>query len=95
MAKNGAKPDQLRTVLPHSTAANLSMTANIREWRHILELRCSKMAHPEVQQLMIPVLLQFQKDMPELFGDIEYNKDFPVEKYANVSIDRETEKGER
>ena len=89
MASKGAKPDQLRTILPQSTAANLSMTANIREWRHILELRCSKMAHPEVQQLMIPVLLQFQKDMPELFGDIEYNKDFPNEKYANVVIDEE------
>ena len=93
MASKGAKPDQIRAILPHSTAAHLSMTANIREWRHILELRCSKMAHPEVQQIMIPILLQFQKDMPELFGDIEYNHDFPIEKYASVVIDRE-EKGD-
>ena len=89
MASKGAKPDQIRAILPHSTAAHLSMTANIREWRHILELRCSKMAHPEMQQIMIPILLQFQKDMPELFGDIEYNHDFPIEKYASVIIDRE------
>ena len=85
MSKLGAKPDELRMILPHSTAAQVTMTANIREWRHILELRCSKMAHPEVQQLMIPILLQFQKDMPELFGDIGYNKDFPNEKYAKCS----------
>lgn len=42
---------------------------------------------------MIPILLQFQKDMPELFGDIEYNHDFPIEKYASVVVDRE-EKGD-
>ncbi len=92
MASKGAKPDQIRAILPHSTAAHLSMTANIREWRHILSLRCSKMAHPEMQQIMIPVLLQFKKDMPELFKDVEYNKDFPVEKYASVEIDREEER---
>lgn len=92
MGKLGAKPDELRMILPHSTAAEVTMTANIREWRHILDLRTKQMAHPEMQQIMIPVLLQFKKDMPELFKDIEYNKDFPVEKYASVEIDREEER---
>ena len=80
----GAKPDELRMILPHSTAAEVTMTANIREWRHIFELRCSKMTHPSVQQVMIPLLLKFKEDMPEIFGDIEYNKEFPKEKYAKI-----------
>ena len=79
-----AKPDELRMLLPHSTAAQVTMTANIREWRHILSLRASKMSHPAIQQLLIPLLLQFKEDMPELFEDIEYNTEFPKEKYAKL-----------
>ena len=82
----GAKPDELRILLPHSTAAEVTMTANIREWRHILELRTKKMTHPAIRQLLIPLLLEFQKEMPELFNSIEYDIDFPKEKYAKLSI---------
>lgn len=82
----GAKPDELRMLLPHSTAAEVTMTANIREWRHILELRCSKAAHPAIRQLLIPLLLKFKEDMPELFSAIDYDIDFPKEKYAKLSV---------
>ena len=85
MTRLGAVPDQCRMILPHSTAAQVTMTANIREWRHILDLRASKMAHPAIQQLLIPLLLKFKEDMPELFDNIEYNTDFPKEKYAKLS----------
>lgn len=85
MIEIGCAPDEARMVLPHSTAAEVTMTANIREWRHILSLRCSKFAHPSVQQVMIPLLLYFKEQMPELFSDIEYNEEFPKEKYAKIS----------
>lgn len=81
-----AKPDELRMLLPHSTAAEVTMTANIREWRHILGLRCSKAAHPAIRQLLIPLLLKFKEDMPELFSAIDYDIDFPKEKYAKLSV---------
>lgn len=84
MAELGATPDQMRMILPHSTAAEVVMTANIREWRHILSLRAAKMTHPSVQQLMIPLLLYFKEEMPELFDNIEYNTEFPKEKYAKI-----------
>ena len=86
MAELGATPDQMRMILPHSTAAEVVMTANIREWRHILSLRAAKMTHPSVQQLMIPLLLYFKEKIPELFDDIEYNTEFPKEKYAEVEV---------
>ena len=85
MSRMGATPDQMRMILPHSTAAEVTMTANIREWRHILDLRTKKMAHPSVRQILIPLLLKFKKDMPELFGDIEYDTEFPKEWYAEIS----------
>ena len=84
MNNNGATPDQMRMILPHSTAAEVVMTANIREWRHILSLRASKMTHPSVQQVMIPLLLYFKRCMPELFEDINYNEEFPIDKYAEM-----------
>lgn len=85
MEELGAKPDELRMMLPHSTAAEVTMTANIREWRHIFNLRAQKAAHPAVRQLMIPLLLYFKKEMPELFNDINYDEEFPTEKYAEVT----------
>ena len=82
MSNNGATPDQLRMILPHSTAAQVTMTANIREWKHILDLRTKNMTHPSIRQL----LLKFKKDMPEIFNSIEYDKNFPEDKYAKLSI---------
>lgn len=81
-----AKPDELRMILPHSTAAQVTMTANIREWKHILDLRTKSMSHPAIRQLLIPLLLKFKKDMPEIFNSIEYDKNFPEDKYAKLSI---------
>ena len=84
MAHNGAAPDELRMLLPHSTAAEVTMTCNIREWRHILSLRCSSRVHPAIRQLLIPLLLKFKEDFPELFDDIEYDLEFPKEWYAEL-----------
>lgn len=90
MSNNGATPDQLRMILPHSTAAQVTMTANIREWKHILDLRTKNMTHPSIRQLLIPLLLKFKKDMPEIFNSIEYDKNFPEDKYAKLSIMEES-----
>lgn len=84
MANNKATPDQLRMLLPHSTAAEVVMTCNIREWRHILALRTQKNVHPSIRQILIPLLLKFKEDMPILFEDIEYDTTFPEEWYAEI-----------
>lgn len=86
MIELGSIPDEARMILPHSTAATVTMTANIREWKHILELRSTKHAHPSVQQVMIPLLLYFKEKMPEIFNSIEYNKEFDKSKYAELEI---------
>jgi len=86
MVELGATPDQMRMILPHSTAALVTMTANIREWKHIFSLRCTKHAHPAVEQVMIPLLLHFKKHMPEIFENIEYDTEFDQAKYATLKI---------
>ena len=82
----GTTVDQLRMLLPHSTAGEVYMTANMREWRHIFQLRADKHAHPSVQQMMIPLLLHFKSKMPELFNDIGYNEDFNQQDYAEIKL---------
>ncbi len=89
MSNRGAKPDELRMILPHSTGAEVTMTCNIREWRHVFELRCSKHTHPAVRQVLIPFLLLLKKEMPELFADVPYDEDFPKEKYAELRMEKE------
>lgn len=86
MSRLGCTPDQMRMILPHSTAAEVNMTANIREWKHILSLRCSNRTHPAIQQLLIPLLLKFKADMPEIFDGVNYNTDFNPENYAKLEI---------
>ena len=86
MSQEGAKPDQLRMMLPHSIAAEVNMTCNIREWKHVLSLRCTNHAHPAIRQLLIPLLLKFKEDMPEIYETVEYDEDFPKEKYAKIAF---------
>lgn len=48
------------------------MTANLREWRHIFKLRTAKAAHPQMRELMCPLLDELKTQIPVVFDDIEY-----------------------
>lgn len=74
MSEMGAKPDQLRMILPHSLAAEVTMSANLREWRHIFKMRCQKAAHPSVRQIMLQVLNEFKKQIPVIFDDLIFEE---------------------
>jgi thymidylate synthase (FAD) len=66
-------PQAARSVLPNSLKTEIVVKANIREWHHILELRCSKQAHPQMRGVMLPILNILKINLPEIFGDIEYD----------------------
>lgn len=88
MKELGATTDMCRLLLPHATAAEYTMTCNIREWRHVLELRCSNHVHPSIRQVLIPLLLLFKKEMPEIFGEIPYDEEFNPKYYAKLEIEK-------
>lgn len=67
----GVKPQIARSVLPNSLKTELVMTANLREWRMILKQRTSKAAHPQMREIMVPLLDMFVGILPEVFGDIK------------------------
>ena len=70
MLDAGAKPEEARSVLPNSLKTEVIMTANLRELRHILQLRCNKRAHPQIRELMVPLLHELQAKIPVVFDDI-------------------------
>jgi thymidylate synthase (FAD) len=70
LLNSGARPEEARSVLPSSLKTEIVMTANLREWRHVFELRCSKKAHPQMRQLTVPLLKQLRDIVPVVFDDI-------------------------
>jgi thymidylate synthase (FAD) len=87
MKQMGATTDMCRELLPHSTAAEYTMTANIREWKHILSLRANNHVHPAIRQVMIPLLKLFKEEMPEIFDDVQYDEEFDPKYYAKLSME--------
>lgn len=67
----GLSPQEARAVLPNSLKTEVVMTANIREWRHFLKLRCSKAAHPQMREVATQLLKELQEKIPVLFDDID------------------------
>lgn len=59
-----------RTMLPLGFKTELMMTANLREWRHILKLRAHSSAHPQMRALMRELLKWFIKELPLYVEDI-------------------------
>jgi len=63
-------PQQARYFLPNGLKTEIVVTANLREWRHILKLRTSKAAHPQMREIMIPLLNELKEKIPVIFDDI-------------------------
>jgi thymidylate synthase (FAD) len=70
MINFGLTPEQARTVLPHSTKTELIMTANIREWLHIIKLRTSNAAHPQIKHLIGMVAEVLAINYPSIFDNV-------------------------
>lgn len=74
MIKEGAKPEQARSILPNSLKTELFMTANLRAWRHFLKLRCSEAAHPQMRQVAFMILDVLKSKLPLIFEDFNNDK---------------------
>lgn len=70
MIRSGFKPEQARDVLPTSLKTELVMTANLREWRTVFKLRTSPAAHPQIREVMVPLLQECQQRIPVVFDDL-------------------------
>ena len=71
LLKDGKPPEIARAVLPLCLKTELYMTANLREWRHILKLRTSKDAHPQMQFIANKILDEFKEKLLVIVEDIK------------------------
>lgn len=70
LIEKGCSPQTARSVLPNSTATEVVMTCNFREWRHILQLRTSPAAHPDMREIMLQLVSGFVRNWSEVFIDL-------------------------
>lgn len=63
----GMPPEDARKVLPNSTATQFIVTTNFRELLHIIELRTSVRAYPEMRIMMDCVINALKRVMPPIW----------------------------
>ena len=74
-----------RSVLPNATETKIVVSANVRAWRTMLELRCGEGAELEIRRMAVAALRVLQQEAPAFFSDFEiYTADDRVES-ARVS----------
>lgn len=67
LLRKGATPQEARSVLPNSLKTEIIMTANEKEWQHIVDLRAKDVtgpAHPQMKEIMYP----WYKELKEMTG---------------------------
>ena len=69
----GCTPQEARSVLSNSLKTEVVMTANIREWRHFIELRTSEKAHPQMRQVACMLQNLLVEKYPVFFKEVEGN----------------------
>ena len=80
LQKLGIKNEDARFVLPNAVETQIVVTANLREWRHIIELRGEPSAQWEIRKAAIEILRALKKHAPTVFADFEIGEKNTVKK---------------
>jgi thymidylate synthase ThyX len=65
------KPEDARFCLPIGTKTEVVTTYNLRQWRHVFQMRAlNDHAQWEIRELMLLVLARFKELLPSMFGDL-------------------------
>lgn len=70
LLEQGESPQIARSVLPNSLKTEIVVTANLREWITIFTQRTSKAAHPQMREVMIPLLADLANQIPAIFLEL-------------------------
>ena len=66
----GCSPQIARSVLPNCLKTEIVMMANFREWRHFIQLRGSKSAHPQIRPIAYHIWKILMENAPSIFEDL-------------------------
>ncbi len=75
MINGGVSAQIARSILPNCLKTEVATTANLREWRHILKLRTSTAAHPQIREIMGDASEILTEQCPNVFRDFIAAKD--------------------
>lgn len=78
LQNSGIKNEDARFVLPNAVESQIVVTANLREWRHIIELRGSSDAQWEIRNVAIEILKILKKHAPTVFEDFEIDEESTI-----------------
>lgn len=73
----GWTPEQARSLLPNALATEIVITANLREWLHIIDLRgfgTTGRPHPQMRQVALAIGRVFHRWAPWLFKSVEFSE---------------------
>jgi thymidylate synthase (FAD) len=76
-------------VLPNSLKTEIVMTANLREWRHVFRLRCPRRAHPQIREIMLPLLSEMHRRIPAVFDDVYEQFAEDAARFAALTAERD------
>ncbi len=65
----GVPKEDARFVLPNAAESEIVITANLRQWRHILELRGHRTAQWEIRRFALEVFNVLVEHAPNVFAD--------------------------
>jgi thymidylate synthase (FAD) len=69
------KKEDARYVLPNAVESQVVVSANFREWRHVIGLRGKAQAQWEIRRVAIEILKILRKHAPNVFGDFEIDEE--------------------
>lgn len=70
LQKLGIANQDARFVLPNAVESQIVITANFREWRHIIKLRCASDAQWEIKSVISKIALILKHHAPTVFEDM-------------------------
>jgi thymidylate synthase (FAD) len=68
--QRGLKKEDARFVLPNACTSEIVVSANFREWRHILKTRLSPKAQWEIRNVCTVILDILKENAPNCFEEI-------------------------
>jgi thymidylate synthase (FAD) len=74
LQQQGIRKEDARFVLPNAVESQIVVTANLREWRHIVELRSEPGAQWEIRKVAIEILKILKKHTPTIFEDFQIDE---------------------
>lgn len=67
----GCSPQEARGVLPTALKTEVVLTGTLEEWHKFFELRTPKGVHPQMREVVVPLLKDVKHKHPTFFRDIE------------------------